>query len=187
MTFKVTSRFAFAVATLSLVSTVNVQSANAQMGMTMGRKEMIHMSLLKCYTDLGRNAEAEGEYNILLAMKPNDGVLHFNYARLLVAAGKKGPALAHYRKAAQSNPGNADFQGQLGQMLYNANDFAGASRALGIAMQLPGGERYKGAYESAVKQMQQIQQNRLLQQQNAPAKTAGPGPKKRVSDDDEDE
>ncbi|MFA6559519.1 MAG: hypothetical protein WCT03_24050 [Candidatus Obscuribacterales bacterium] len=54
-------------------------------------------------------------------------------------------------------------------------------------MQLPGGERYKGAYESAVKQMQQIQQNRLLQQQNAPAKTAGPGPKKRVSDDDEDE
>jgi hypothetical protein len=64
------------------------------MGMTMGRKEMIHMSLLKCYTDLGRNAEAEGEYNVLLAMKPNDGVLHFNYARLLVAAGKKGPALA---------------------------------------------------------------------------------------------
>jgi Tfp pilus assembly protein PilF len=104
-----------------------------------------------------------------------------------VAAGKKGPALIHYRKAAQSNPGNADFQGQLGQMLYNANDFAGASRALGIAMQLPGGDRYKGAYESAVKQMQQIQQNRMLQQQNAPAKSSAPGPKKRVADDDEDE
>lgn len=186
MTFKVTSRFAFALALLSLVSSVNIQSASAQMGMTMGRKEMIHMSLLKCYTDLGRNAEAEGEYNVLLAMKPNDGVLHFNYARLLVAAGKKGPALAHYRKAAQSNPGNADFQGQLGQMLYNANDFTGASRALGIAMQLPGGDRYKGAYESAVRQMQQIQQNRLLQQQNAPAKSTGSGTKKHV-DDDEDE
>lgn len=186
MTFKVTSRFAFALALLSLVSSFNIQSASAQMGMTMGRKEMIHMSLLKCYTDLGRNAEAEGEYNVLLAMKPNDGVLHFNYARLLVAANKKGPALAHYRKAAQSNPGNADFQGQLGQMLYNANDFTGASRALGIAMQLPGGDRYKGAYESAVRQMQQIQQNRLLQQQNAPAKSTGAGPKKHT-DDDEDE
>jgi predicted Zn-dependent protease len=186
MTFKVTSRFAFALALLSLVSSVNIQSASAQMGMTMGRKEMIHMSLLKCYTDLGRNAEAEGEYNVLLAMKPNDGVLHFNYARLLVAAGKKGPALAHYRKAAQSNPGNADFQGQLGQMLYNANDFSGASRALGIAMQLPGGDRYKGAYESAVRQMQQIQQNRLLQQQSAPAKSAGGGVKKHADDDDDE-
>ncbi|MFA7339429.1 MAG: hypothetical protein WC028_21795 [Candidatus Obscuribacterales bacterium] len=186
MTFKVTSRFAFALALLSLVSSVDIQSASAQMGMTMGRKEMIHMSLLKCYTDLGRNAEAEGEYNVLLAMKPNDGVLHFNYARLLVAANKKGPALAHYRKAAQSNPGNADFQGQLGQMLYNANDFTGASRALGIAMQLPGGDRYKGAYESAVRQVQQIQQNRLLQQQSAPAKSTGGGPKKHT-DDDEDE
>lgn len=186
MTFKVTSRFAFALALLSLVSSVNIQSASAQMGMTMGRKEMIHMSLLKCYTDLGRNAEAEGEYNVLLAMKPNDGVLHFNYARLLVAAGKKGPALAHYRKAAQSNPGNADFQGQLGQMLYNANDFTGASRHLGIAMQLPGGDRYKGAYESAVRQMQQIQQNRLLQQQSAPAKSTGGGVKKHVDDDDDE-
>ncbi|MBP6745477.1 hypothetical protein KA344_09580 [bacterium] len=186
MTFKVTSRFAFALALLSLVSSVNIQSASAQMGMTMGRKEMIHMSLLKCYTDLGRNAEAEGEYNVLLAMKPNDGVLHFNYARLLVAAGKKGPALAHYRKAAQSNPGNADFQGQLGQMLYNANDFSGASRALGIAMQLPGGDRYKGAYESAVRQMQQIQQNRLLQQQSAPAKSTGGGVKKHADDDDDE-
>ncbi|MBP9090021.1 hypothetical protein KBI23_03270 [bacterium] len=186
MTFKVTSRFAFALAMLTLASSVNIQGASAQLGMTMGRKEMIHMSLLKCYTDLGRNAEAEGEYNVLLAMKPNDGVLHFNYARLLVAAGKKGPALVHYRKAAQSNPGNADFQGQLGQMLYNNNDFAGASRALGVAMQLPGGDRYKGAYESAVRQMQQIQQTRLLQQQNAPAKSAGAGPKKHA-DDDEDE
>ncbi|CAN5383596.1 hypothetical protein BH11CYA1_BH11CYA1_32410 [soil metagenome] len=185
MMVKVTKRFAFAIALLLLASSLNIEGASAQV--TMGRKEMIHMSLLKCYTDLGRNAEAEGEYNILLAMKPNDGVLHFNYARMLVADNKKGPALAHYRKAAQSNPGNADFQGQLGQMLYNAGDFTGASRALGIAMQLPGGDRYKGAYESAVKQMQQIQQNRLLQQQNAPAKSTASGPKKRVADDDDDD
>lgn len=178
-------KFVASMALLTMLMPIATESASAQLTMTGNRKEMIHLSLLKCYTETGRTAEMEGEYNVLLGMKPTDSVLHFNYGRILQQAGKKGPALAHYRKAAQYQPGNADFQGTLGQMLMYSGDYNGAYQALGRAIQIPGGDRYKPGYESAVKYMQQVQAQRQQAQQAAPAKAA-PGAKKRVSDDDDD-
>jgi tetratricopeptide (TPR) repeat protein len=178
-------KFLASLALLTMVTSVGIPSAEAQFAMTGNRKEMIHQSLLKCYTEMGRTAEMEGEYNILLAMKPTDSVLHFNYGRILQQANKKAPALAHYKKAAQYQPGNADFQGTLGQMLMYTGDYNGAYQALGRAIQIPGGDRYKPSYENAVKYMQQVQAQRAQMQQAAPAKAA-PGAKKRSSDDDDD-
>ena len=175
------SLVAFAVA---LSSSAALLPAQAQMPAS-AKKELIHQSLLKCYEQTHRNAEAEGEYVALIAIKPSDPVFHYNYAVLLQRSGRKGPALMHYRKAAQLDPSNVDFHGVLGQMLLVNGDYNGAYNELGKAIQMPGGDRYKAAFENATRYKQQADANRAM----APTAKKGtaPGAAAKKSSDDDDE
>lgn len=156
--------------------------ADALMGDTpASRKEMIHTCLLECYSNL-RRPEAESEYAIVLQLKPQDAVLHYNYGVFLQKANKIGPAIAQYRLATKCDPGNVDFHGVLGQMLMYNKDFNGAYNELGRAIQMPGGEKYKPQYENAVRYKQQADANRAAA---ATKKSAAPA-KARPADDDDD-
>lgn len=172
------------VVALSFISALTLP-ASAQMPSS-NKKELIHQSLLKCYEATHRNAEAEQEYVALLAIKPSDPVFHYNYAVLLQRSGRKGPAIAQYRRAAQLDPGNVDFHGVLGQMLLVNGDYTGAYNELGRAIQMPGGDRYKTAFESATRYKQQQDMNR---QSAAPKKggAAGAAAAKKKADDDDDD
>ncbi len=180
MTFKVTT----AVTLLALALSLAVEQAHAQIGTS--RKEQIHLSLLKCYEQMGKTAEQGQEYAVLLAMRPQDGALHYNYGHLLQTLGNKKGALAQFKAAAQYSPGNVDIQGTYGQMLLYAGDYQGAYNKLGAAMQMAGGERYKAGFTAAQQYLQQQQQQRLINQQNAPGPASkGPGAKKHTDEDDE--
>jgi len=183
MTFKATTTFTL----LALTLTFGVQQASAQMGMSGSKKEMIHMSLLKCYEGLGNTKGQAVEYVTLLAMRPSDGVLHYNYGQLLQTSGQKLPALAQFKAAAQYSPGNVEIQGTYGTMLLNAGRYQEAYNKLGAAMQMPGGEKYQAGFKAAQAYLQQQLQQRQINAQNAPgpASKAGPGAKKHSDDDDE--
>jgi Tfp pilus assembly protein PilF len=172
-----------ALALVALAVALPVLPAQAQMPSS-AKKELIHQSLLKCYEATHRNAEAEGEYVALLAIKPSDPVFHYNYAVLLQRSGRKGPALMHYRKAAQLDPSNVDFHGVLGQMLLVNGDYGGAYNELGKAIQMPGGDRYKGAFENATRYKQQADANRMSAP-TAKKGAAAAAAKKNADDDDE--
>ncbi len=181
MTFKVTTTFTL----LALALTYGVQQADAQ-AIGTSRKETIHLSLLKCYEQMGKTAEQGVEYQTLIRMRPNDGPLHYNYGHLLQTQGNKGAALAQFKAAAQYSPGNVNIQGTYGQMLLYAGDYQGAYNKLGAAMQMAGGEGYKAGFTAAQAYLQQQQQQRQLNQQNAtPTSKPGAGAKKHTDDDDE--
>lgn len=167
-----------------MVAAIPLLPAQAQMP-SASKKELIHQSLLKCYEATHRNAEAEGEYAALIALKPSDPVFHYNYAVLLQRSGKKGVALLHYRKAAQLDPSNVDFHGVLGQMLLVNGDYNGAYNELGRSIQMPGGDRYKAAFENATRYKQQQDAARASQVQVKKGAAAATAAKKNSDDDDE--
>jgi thioredoxin-like negative regulator of GroEL len=147
------------------------------------RKEAIHRSLLECYSNL-RRPEAEQEYAVLVGLKPSDAVLRYNYGVFLQRAGKIAPALVQYKKAVALDPSNVDFRGLLGQLLLFNKDYNGAYNELGRVVQMHGGEKYKAAFENAVRYKQQADQ---LRQNAASKKPTAATSRPKASEDDEDE
>jgi len=148
----------------------------------------IHDDLLKCYQSLGKPAETESEFKWCLAQKPNNAVYHFNYAVFLQRAGRTGPAAIEYKKAAQYDGSNVDFVGSCGQMLLFQHNYQEAYNYLGRASQMPGGEKYKSAFDTARTYLQNIQQQNQLRAMNKSGSgtaTASVG-KKHKDDDDDD-
>jgi cytochrome c-type biogenesis protein CcmH/NrfG len=94
-----------------------------------GRKETIHRCLLKIY-QAQQSPEVAGEFSALLAIKPGDAQLHYEYGGFLLRSGNVAGGIAQFRKAAQLQPSNADFQGYLGQALMSTKDYDGAVTAL---------------------------------------------------------
>jgi Tfp pilus assembly protein PilF len=147
----------------------------------------IHEDLLKCYLGLGRTAETEAEYRWLLQARPSTAILHYNYAVLLKNSGKSAAAAAEYEKAAQYDGSNVDYVGQCGQMLFYLKQYTKAYQYLGKAVQMPGGDRYKGACD----QLRQYMQDELNRKPppgiNKPGAKPGGGPIKGKPKDDDDD
>jgi Tfp pilus assembly protein PilF len=164
-------------------------SAEAQMPMSPAAQvTQIHDDLLQDYQRLGKNVEMEGEYKWLLANKPTNAVYHYNYACFLKAAGRNGPALAEFKKAAQYDGSNVDFVGAAGQVMLGAKDYNGAYQYLYRACSMPGGDKFKASLDNAIKYKQYADQQAQIraQQKAAPAAKSGAAGAKKSSDDDDD-
>ncbi len=149
------------------------------------RKEMIHRSLLECYTKMGRGAEVGQEYATLIAIKPNDALLQYNYGYHLLTAGNVAGAVLHYKRATQLDPANQPYHAALGNLYMQQKNYPGALLEFGRA-----GESGRAPYEQVQKYMQQLDQqrqyNNMLKQQNAPKKAGGGAAVKKSSDDEDD-
>jgi tetratricopeptide (TPR) repeat protein len=148
----------------------------------------IHEDLLKCYHSIGKPVEEETEYKWLLNARPSNALLHYNYACLLKSNAKHAAAAAQYEKAAQYEGSNVDYVGQCGQMWFFLKNYTKAYQYLGKAMQMPGGDKYKGSFDSCREYLQQMA---AATASRAAAKagtkvSSGPGGSKRPSDDDDD-
>lgn len=172
---------------VALVSCLIGSSTGAALGQGASAQTFqIHQDMLKCYTAMGRSAEQEAEYKWLLAARPSDALLHYNYACLLKTQGKFPAAGVQYEKAAQFEGSNVDYVGQCGQMMYYLKQYMKAYQYLGKAMQMPGGEKYKGPFDN-IRQLIQDMENRKNQAPTkGPAKPGTGGDTKKHNDDDDD-
>jgi tetratricopeptide (TPR) repeat protein len=165
------------------------QSARAQIPPnSTAQSYTIHEDLLKCYQGLGKQAETEVEFRWLLAARPNNALLHYNYGYLLKNAGKFIPASVEYEKAAMYEGSNVDYVGQCGQMFAFNKNYTKAYQYLGKAMQMPGGEKYKGSFDSIRDFLQTIQNQKAQAALNRaggkPGASGSAGKKPKDDDDD---
>jgi len=146
-----------------------------------------HQDLLACYQSLAKTPEQEVEYKWLIQQQPGDAVLHYNYACFLQHAGKTALAAGEYKKAATLQPSNVDFVGAYGQMALFLHQNMEAYNFLGRAMQMPGGEKYKNAFENVKVMIQNQQQQQMINKMNASKGGGGAtlGGKKHSDDDDD--
>ncbi len=135
----------------------------------------IHEDLLKCYHNLGKAGEEEAEYKWLLTARPSTALLHYNYAVLLKSQNKYVPAGVQYEKAAQYEGSNVDYVGQCGQMFFYLKNYQKAYQYLGKAMQMPGGDKYNGSFDSCREYLQNIGSELLqIKQPPRPAPKSAP-------------
>jgi tetratricopeptide (TPR) repeat protein len=174
---------------LSCLLLASAQAAQGQIAPSaVSQQYTIHEDLLKCYHSIGKAAEEEAEYKWLLAARPSNALLHYNYAVLLKTAGKYPAASVQYEKAAQYEGSNVDYVGQCGQIFFYTKNYQKAYQYLGKAMQMPGGEKYKSSFDQVREYLQNIQLEIQRKQMMTPGggKKGGPtlGPKKNDDDDD---
>ena len=92
----------------------------------------------KCYSDLGRFAEAEATLRRALALS-DDAVGEYNLGYVLEQVGRAGEAEHHYQRALALNPGLAAAQTNLGTALAGRGRFAEAVGHLAEAVRLEPG------------------------------------------------
>jgi tetratricopeptide (TPR) repeat protein len=123
----------------------------------------IHEDLLRCYQSRGLRQDTELEYRWLLAARPGNAMLHYNYACLLKISSRFADAAAEYEKAAQCNDTNCDYVGQCGQMFLYLKQYEKAQKYIDRASQLPGGDKYGrilfDALPSTVREKARLQHN----------------------------
>lgn len=120
-----------AAAVLAIGATASLADSPAQ------KRETIHRCLLQIYLSQ-RKSEAGGEYLALLAAKPSDAQLHYDYANFLLRGGNSGGATAQYQAAIKYAPRNADYQVGLGNALMRNKNYRGAVAAYRRAVEIGG-------------------------------------------------
>ena len=161
------------------------QSAQAQViSSPAAEAYALHEDALKCNIEHGNSAETETEYKWLLAARPTNALMHYNYAVLLKDSNKKAAAAAEYEKAAVYDGSNADFVGSAGQMFFYLGNYTKAYQYLGKAVQMPGGEKYKAACELCREYLKRLDGNQPVLYDALPPRDKSPGQHKPIDDDD---
>jgi tetratricopeptide (TPR) repeat protein len=89
--------------------------------------EEVHNDILKIGLNRRDPALISQEYNALLKIKPSDYKMQLDFANWLEVQGRHSDAIAHYRSAANLNPGDGQLAARLAYMLmYYNKDFKGA-------------------------------------------------------------
>lgn len=153
------------------------------------RKEVLHTCLLNIYLNQKRSPEAMKEYQALIALKPSDPKMHYDYGRFLAVMGKNSEAIAELKKAAQLNPGDKDINGVLGTTLVRAKQFPAGLDYLKKAV-AHGGEEYRKTYEDAAKYIQAVNQREVAKKRQAEYQKKLKAQQEKIkasSDDDDDD
>lgn len=82
----------------------------------------------------GKTDEAIQAYNAAIASSPDSPFLYRELAAVERQKGNASAALEHYRKAASLDPTDAHTLEQIGELLEEAGDFEGASKAYGDSL-----------------------------------------------------
>jgi tetratricopeptide (TPR) repeat protein len=111
----------------------------------------------KCYSDLGRFAEAEATLRRALALS-DDAVGEYNLGYVLEQVGRAGEAEHHYQRALALNPGLVAAQTNLGTALAARGRFADAVGHLAEAVRLePGNAAARNNLGAAFLQQRQME------------------------------
>ncbi len=159
-----------------IVFSLSVTNASAgESESDLNKRVRIHDLLLKIYLAKHQNKQAVAEYQTLLKLSPNNPALEYAYANYLYKYGNVKESIAHYRKAFECAPDNADYAAKLGSILFYAKDYDGAVSAYTNACRI-GGSRFQPQLNSALQYQASIRAAR-----NAAAAAAA-----RKSSDDSD-
>ena len=111
----------------------------------------------KCYSDLGRFAEAEATLRRALALS-DDAVGEYNLGYVLEQVGRAGEAETRYQRALALNPGLAAAQTNLGTALAARGRFADAVGHLAEAVRLePGNAATRNNLGAVFLQQRQVE------------------------------
>jgi len=146
-----------------------------------------HEDLLICYQSLGKRTEQEAEHKWLVQQNPGRAELHFNYGYFLQHGNNNTLAAHEYKKAADLEPSSVTYVGTYGEMALFLHHYPEAYNYLGRAVQMPGGEKYKNAFEGGKVLLQNQRQQEALQQGHPKLKPGAPpaGGSKHHDDDDD--
>ncbi|HEY9679828.1 MAG TPA: tetratricopeptide repeat protein [Drouetiella sp.] len=100
------------------------------------KKENIHRCLLQIYLSQHR-PEASDEYKALLAIRPTDAPMHFEYGNTLFRGGNYAGAATEYQ-AAIKNGARGEYEVGLGNALMRTKNYRGAVAAYRKAVELGG-------------------------------------------------
>ncbi|MBZ0184632.1 MAG: tetratricopeptide repeat protein [Candidatus Obscuribacterales bacterium] len=151
------------------------------------RKVKIHRSLLNIYLAQKRKPEAIGEFKSLLALKPSDSKLHYEYGVFLAQHGDNNSAIQQLKAAQEGDPTSADINGALGTTYLRVKNVSAALEYLQKAAGKDP-ERYKKTYEDAYKYIQIQNQRAAMKKRQAQQKIKYDEQKQKAkTDDDEDD
>lgn len=125
------------------------------------RKEEIHQVLYKIYKSQRRFDLADKEVTAIVALDPNNALIHQDWGHELMIASKFAQALPHYLKVIKVDPGNGDAFACVGDCYMQLGKYGAALDAYrkAVSHQRPGAD-----YRSRVQMAQQYIDN-LRQQQ----------------------
>ncbi len=145
---------ALSVSTLSIGSAALAQHTN--------KKTEWHRCLISIYKSKNMVPQASEEYAALVALDPKDAQIRFEYGAFLHKMGRVKEAIVQYRKAADANPSNPDYQGAVGDALVSLKDYSGA-----LAYYQKAGPKFAGKLSTTSAYVQQLRQ---INQYNADLK-----------------
>lgn len=118
--------------------------------------------LITIYKSKNMVPQACEEYAALVNLDPKDAQTRFEYGAYLHKMGRVKEAVGQYRKAADFNPSNADYQGAVGDALVSLKDYSGA-----LAYYQKAGPKFAGKLTTTSAYVQQLKQ---INQYNADLK-----------------
>jgi tetratricopeptide (TPR) repeat protein len=145
---------ALSVSSLSIGTAALAQGAN--------KKVEWHRCLIAIYKSKNMVPQAVEEYSALVALDPKDAQIRFEYGAFLHKMGRVKEAIVQYRKAADGNPSNPDYQGAVGDALVSLKDYSGA-----LAYYQKAGPKFAGKLSTTSAYVQQLRQ---INQYNADLK-----------------
>ncbi len=121
-----------------------------------------HRCLIQIYKSKNMVPQASEEYAALVNLDPKDAQIRFEYGAYLHKMGRVKEAIVQYRKAADFNPSNPDYQGAVGDALVSLKDYSGA-----VAYYQKAGPKFAGKLSTTAAYVQQLRQ---INQYNAEIK-----------------
>ncbi len=145
---------ALSVSFLSIGTAAHAQGTN--------KKVEWHRCLISIYKSKNMIQQVSEEYAALVALDPKDAQIRFEYGAYLHKMGRVKEAIVQYRKAADFNPTNPDYQGAVGDALVSLKDYSGA-----LAYYQKAGPKFAGKFTTTSAYVQQLKQ---INQYNADLK-----------------
>lgn len=138
------------------------------------RKEAIHVMLLDIYNKQQKPDLAAGELRALIALKPNDALLHGQLGRMLAHKNDFKGAIPQLMLSTKNDPGNAEYWGLLGTCYMNTTSYNAAVNAYTKActLQRQGGTDWRSYLQTAQQYVQHDQQMKQYKEQQKKQKEA---------------
>lgn len=155
------------------------------------RKEVIHKSLLAIYLKQNKRPEAIQEYKQVLQLNPSDSVTEFGLGTYLMHGSPKDApqikeALPHLIKAAEREPGKADYQAAVGTAYIKLKNFDQARLFFRKAVALPDGAKYQKTLEDVEKYIRYEKERERLQKQQQQYKQQQQQQQRKLDEDSDD-
>jgi len=171
--FSVDLKFLHPLGTVALTLTalmIGLQPATADGG---DRKETIHNLLLDIYNKQQKPDLAAGELKALIALKPNDALLHAQLGRMLAKTQDFKGAISQLLVSTKNDSSNAEYWGLLGTCYMQTANYSGAvnvyTKAVTLARQ--GGTDWRPYLQTAQQYVQHDQQVKQYKEQQKKQQT----------------